>query len=192
MIENLADFILNVAAGAVALLCLFDGARRLGAHGIHKKALLLVLVAGTACALYGFFAYQRYADLKGIVAESQVKGGAPAKAAWTRVASPEKREMLSQAFARRNFRASGTLGPYVDRNGETKTFAPAQDDLIARDRVVANNLRTEFAARTSLAEALLWLIAGIVAVLLGFAMSFDNPPSRSAQSGTSGEAQQGS
>jgi hypothetical protein len=188
MIENPVDFILNVAAGAVALFCLFDGARRLGAHGIHRRAMLLVLVSGVACALYGFFAYQRYGDLKVIVAESQAKVGAPGKAAWSRVASPEKREMLSQALARRNFRASGTLGPYVDRNGETRTFAPTQEDLLARDRVVANNLRTEFAARSSLAEALLWLIAGIVAVVLGFAMSLDNPPAAKSALGETQES----
>lgn len=192
MIENPADFILNVVAGAAALFCLFDGVRRLRAYGIHRRAVLLLLVSGTACALYGFFAYQRYADLKGIVAESQTKSSAPAKAAWTRVASPDKREQLSQAAARRNFRASGTLGPYVDRNGDTRTFAPTQEDLTARDRVVANNLRTEFAARASLAEALLWLIAGIVAVFLGLVMSLDNPPSPSAQSGAAGEAQRSS
>lgn len=187
MIENPVDFILNVAAGAVALFCLFDGVRRLCAHGIHRRAVLLMLVSGIACALYGFFAYQRYADLKGIVAESQAKSSAPAKAAWTRVVSPEKREQLSQAVARRNFRSWGTLGPYVDRNGETRTFAPTQEDLIARDRVVANNLRTEYAARASFAEALLWLIAGIVAVVLGFAMSLDNPPAPSAQGGAAGD-----
>ena len=174
--ENLPDFILNVAAGAVALFCLFDGTRRLGAYGVHRRAVILIALSGSACALYGYFAYQRYADLKVTVAESQHKAGPAQAARWSKVASPEKKELLSQTLARQNFRASGTLGPYIDRNGETRTFAPSQEDLNARERVVAYYSRAEYAARASLAEALLWLIAGIVAVVLGLAMSLDKPP----------------
>jgi hypothetical protein len=187
MIENQVDFILKVIAGAVALFCLFDGARRLGAYGVHRKAVFLILLSASACALYGFFAYHRYADLKGTVAESQSKDG-PARAAnWSRIASPEKRELHSQALARDKFRASGTLGPYIDRNGETKTFAPTQEDLNARERVVTYYSRSEFTARESLAEALLWLIAGFVALVLGLAMSLDKGPAPSAQN-AEGEA----
>ncbi|HTQ72685.1 MAG TPA: hypothetical protein VMI74_00210 [Burkholderiales bacterium] len=174
--ENLPDFILNVAAGAFALFCLFDGTRRLGAYGVHRRAVLLIVLSGSACALYGYFAYQRYADLKVTVAESQHKAGPAQAARWSKVASPEKKELLSQALARQNFKASGALGPYIDRNGETRTFAPNQEDLDARERVVAYYSRSEYAARASFAEALLWLIAGIVAVVLGLAMSLDKPP----------------
>jgi len=182
MIENLVDFVLNVAAGAVALVCLFDGTRRLGAYGVHRKALFLILLSASVCALFGGFAYQRYADLRTTLLVNQQKPAKAQGAAWSRVASPEKKEQLSQASARQNFRAAGTLGPYIDRNGETRTFAPSQEDLAARERVVAYYSRTEFAARSSLAEALLWLIAGIISVLLGFAMSLDNkPPTRAGQ-----------
>jgi hypothetical protein len=181
MMENPVDFVLNVIAGAVALFCLFDGTRRLGAHGVHRKAVLLILLSASACALYGGLAYQRYADLNGVLSMGQRKSGPATAAAWSRVTSPEKRELLSQALARDTFRASGTLGPYVDRNGQTRTFAPSQEDLRARERVVAYFSRTEFSARGSLAEALLWLIAGIVAVFLGLAMSLDKPPARQGQ-----------
>jgi hypothetical protein len=111
---------------------------------------------------------------------SQRKSAPATAATWSRVASPEKRELLSQALARQNFRGSGTLGSYIDRNGQTRTFTPTQEDLLARERVVAYFSRTEFSARSSLAEALLWLIAGVVAVFLGLAMSLDKPPARHA------------
>jgi hypothetical protein len=179
MTENLVDFALNVVAGAVALVCLFEGMRRLGAYGVNRKAMLLVVLAASACALYGGFAYQRYADLKTTLAVSQRKT-APAVVS-NRIRSPEKRELLGQALARENFRASGTLGPYVDRNGETRTFAPTQEDLRSRERVVVYYAQTEFTARSSLAEALLWLIGAVVAVLLGLVMSLDKPPARQAQ-----------
>lgn len=176
MIENLVDFILNVTAGAVALLCLFEGMRRLGAYGVHRKAMLLILMSAGVCALYGGFAYQRYTDLKTTLLVRQQKPAKVQAASWSKVASPEKKELLSQALARQTFRASGALGPYFDRSGETRTFAPTQEDLAARERVVAYYSQTEFAARSSLAETLLWLIAAIVAVFLGLAMSLDNKP----------------
>jgi hypothetical protein len=183
MIENPVDFILNVTAGAVALLCLFDGTRRLGAHGVHRKAMLLILMSAGVCALYGGFAYQRYTDLKATLLVRQQKPAKVQAATWSKVASPEKKELLSQALARQTFRASGALGPYIDRSGEIRTFAPTQEDLAARERVVAYYSQTEFAARSSLAEALLWLISAIVAVLLGLAMSLDSkpPPSTSQE-----------
>ena len=182
MIENLVDFAVNVTAGTVALLCLFEGTRRLGAHGVHRKAMLLILVSACVCALYGGFAYQRYTDLKTTLLVRQQKPAKAQAATWSKVASPERKEMLSQTLARQTFRASGALGPYIDRSGETRTFAPTQEDLAARERVVAYYSQTEYTARSSLAEALLWLIAAIVAVFLGLAMSLDNkPPTSTAE-----------
>lgn len=185
MMENPVDFVLNAVAGAAVLFLLFEGMRRLGAYGPHRKAVLLVLVAAGACAAFGGSAYQRYGDLKGTLPVGARKS-VPAVAS-SRIRSPEKRELLSLALARENFRASGTLGSYVDRNGETRTFAPTQEDLRARERVVAYYSRTEFTARNSLAEALLWLIGAVVAVFLGLAMSLDKPPARQ----TPGDALQG-
>jgi hypothetical protein len=181
MIENLVDFVLNVAAGTVALFCLFEGVRRLGAYGVHRKAMVLIVLSVSACVFYGAFAYQRYGDLKAASAEGQRKSGPAQAATWSKIASPEKRELLSHEVARENFRASGALGPYIDRSGVTRTFAPNQEDLAARERVVAYYSRTEYAARSSLAEALLWLIASVVAIFLGFAMALDKPPAPAAR-----------
>ena len=166
MLENLVDFALSVGAGAIVLLCLFEGTRRLGAYGVHRKAVLLFALSAGVCALCGGFAYQKYADLKASVSASQRKPpAAQAAATLSRVASPEKREFLSQASARQKFKEFGTLGPYIDRDGQTRTFAPTQEDLAAREVVVAYYSRTENAVRGSLAETLLWLIAGVVAYI---------------------------
>ncbi len=71
---------------------------------------------------------------------------------------------------------SGTLGSYVDRGGETRTFAPTQDDVTRRERVVTYYSRAEYSARSSLAEALLWVILAVVAVLFGILVSFEKAP----------------
>jgi len=183
MIENPIDFALNAIAGAVALLCLFESTRRLAAYGIHRKAGLMFVLSVSVCGLYGGFAYQRYGDLKSRLIASQPKSGQkPVVASWGKAASAERKELLSQSLARQAFRVSGTLGQYAARNGETKAFAPTQEDLAARERLVADYSRAEFAARSRLAEAVLWLIAAIVAIFLGLVLSLDKPPAaRSAQ-----------
>src|ERR1700704_6087270 len=154
MIESPMDFALNAVAGAVALLCLFESTRRLGAYGVHRKAVLMFVLSASVCAYYGGVAYQRYADFKARLSVSQPKPAQkPVVASWNKAASAEQRELLSQALARESFRASGTLGQYVGRNGETKGFAPTQEDLKARERLIASYSREEFAARSTLAES---------------------------------------
>jgi hypothetical protein len=181
MVENWIDFALYVVAGCVALLCLFEATRRIGAYGLHRTAVLMFVFSSAGCAFAGGFAYQKYSTLNAAVVASQREAPAKQTAAWTRVAQPEKREQLSQAVAKRTFAEYGTLALYVDRNGETKPFAPTLEDLRARERVVAYYSRTEFAARGSLAEALLWGIAAVVAVFFGLVMSFAKPPAPKAQ-----------
>jgi hypothetical protein len=185
MIENWVDFALSVIAGASAFLCLFDGTRRLCAFGVHRKAVLMTVLAAGICALYGAFAYLKYADLKTTSSMNQRKAASTqAPANWGGGLSPERKAALSLARARQTFMEFGTLGSYIDRGGETRTFAPTQEDLMRRERVVAYYSRTEYVARSSLAEALLWLIMGLVAILFGFVMSFEKLP---AQAGPTAE-----
>src|SRR5204863_7851590 len=135
--------------------------RRLCAHGVHRKAVLMTVLAASICALYGGFAYWKYSDLKATLSMSQRKAAAaPVPANWSRL-SPEKKEILSVARARRTFLESGTLASYVDRGGETRTFTPTQEDMMRRERVVTYYSRAEYSARSSLAEALLWMILAL-------------------------------
>jgi len=179
MIENWVDFALSVIGGATAFLCLFDGTRRLCAFGVHRKAVLMTVLAAGICTLYGAFAYWKYADLRVVLSMNQRKpASTQLPANWGRGLSPERKEILSLARARQSFMEFGTLGSYVERGGETRTYAPTQEDLMRRERVVAYYSRAEYAARSSLAEALLWLIMGLVAIFFGFAMSFEKLPAR--------------
>ena len=176
MIENWVDFVFSVVGGATAFLSLFDGTRRLCAYGVHRKAVLMTVLAAGICALYGGFADWKYSDLKATLSTNQRKAAAsPLPANWSRL-SPEKKEVVSVARARRTFMESGTLASYVDRAGETRTLAPTQEDLLRRERVVAYYARAEYSARGSLAESLLWLIIALLAVLFGILMSLEKVP----------------
>ncbi len=67
------DFTLSVVGGATAFLCLFEGTRRLGAYGVHRKAVLMTVLATAVCVLYGGFAYWRYVDMKATLSIGQRK-----------------------------------------------------------------------------------------------------------------------
>jgi hypothetical protein len=181
MTENWLDFTLNAIAGATVFLCLFDGVRRLGTYGLHRKAVLMTVVAAGICALYGSLAYLKYQDMKSRVVTAQTRPAPsqlPEKSG--RATSAEKREAFRLSLARHAFVEFGKLGSYTDRNGGSKAFAPNQEDLEQRERVVTYYAQLESAARASLGEALLWLIIGLVAAIFGFAVSFEKlrPPSR--------------
>jgi hypothetical protein len=193
MTDSWIDFALNVIAGATAFLCLFDGTRRLGTYGLHSKAVLMTVVAAGICALYGSLAYSKYQDLRSrlIVSQSQ-PATSQLPANLGRVSSPEKKEALSLARARHAFVESGKLGSYVDRSGGSRSFVPNQEDLVRREGVVTYYVQLESVARSSLGEALLWLITGLVAALFGFVVSFEKMRPSSGpneeQQGRSGEA----
>ena len=186
MTENI-DFILHAVAGAIALLCLFEATRRIGAHGLHRGAVLMFVFASAACAFAGGFAYQKYTTLNAVAASGQRQPPA-AKAVVTSfnraAVTPEKKEQQGLVLARQTFREFGALASYVDRNGEVRAFAPTADDIKARERVVAYYAQTDFAARGSLAESMLWVIGAVVAVFLGLVMSVAKPPApRSPEEG---------
>jgi len=177
MIENWIDFTLSVVGGGMAFLFLFEGTRRLAAYGAHRRAALMMVLAASVCGLYGAFAYWKYLDDKvtlSVIQRKAVPSQLPRD--WGRTMAPERRESASLARARHAFREAGEIGTYFDRTGEVRTFSPNLEDVQRRERVVSHYARAEYAVRNSLAEALLWLILGPVAILLGLLMSLDKGP----------------
>lgn len=175
--ESWIDFTLGVIGGGMAVLFLFDGTRRLAAFGAHRRAALMTVLAALVCALYGAFAYWKYLDHKVTLSVSQRKAAPPQLTpSWGRSLSPEKRESASLSLARHAFVESGAIGTYFDRSGEIRPFAPNLEDVKRRERVVAHYAQAEYSVRNSLAEALLWLVLGPLAILLGLVMSLDKGP----------------
>jgi hypothetical protein len=179
MIDNWIDFTLSVIGGGMAFLFLFEGTRRLAAYGAHRRAVLMMILAALVCALYGTFAYWKYLDDKMTLSVIHRKT-APSQLPrdWGRTMTPEKRESASLARARHSYWEAGEIATYFDRTGEVRTFAPNLEDVQRRERVVSHYVRAEYAVRNSLAEALLWVILGPVAILLGLVMSLDKGPPR--------------
>jgi hypothetical protein len=181
MINDWFDFAIGAIGAPVAFLCLFEGVRRIGAHGISRNAALMTVLAASLYVLYGSFAYWKYQDLVEVLSQRTQKPVAVQASQATqergKKLSPEKKEAASLRLAQREFVQSGALGTYVNRRGEKKLFAPNQDDIKGRERIVAYLAQVDSAARNSFTEAMLWLITGLLAVLFGYVFSREKLPS---------------
>jgi len=170
MISDWLDFAFNVVGGATAFLCLFDGTRRIGVYGLHRRAALITGLAVTFYVLYGSFAYWKYYDLTDTLSTLQHRR-APTQPDSGKGLSPVKKEAANLARARQAFVESGEFETYLDRRNEEKLFSPGHEDIRKRERSVAIQTQLEYTARDSLTEALLWLITGLLAALFGYAFS---------------------
>jgi len=167
MMESWVDFVFNVIGGATAFFACSTGTRRLCAYGVHSKALFddgsggRASVPCTAASRTGTIS-----DLKATLSMNQRKAAAfPLPANWGRLFAGKEGDPERPARARRTFTESGTLAGYVDRSGGTRTLADAGRSDAARAAPVAYYARAEYSARGSLAEALLWPIIALIAVL---------------------------
>ena len=172
MIDDWLDFAWTAISGATAFVCLFEGSRRMGVHGVQRGAATMAALAAAFYLVYASLAYLKYQDLKKrleavqqslFVAQPAVEASAKS--------SPEKREASSLARARLAFEETGTLGVYFDRAGKRRPFVPTADDIGRRERVVVNLVEMNAAARTSFFEALMWLVTGLLAAGFGYAFS---------------------
>jgi hypothetical protein len=157
------EFVLNVVGGTMAFLCLFEGVRRLGRNGYRRPAFLTALLGFVFFAQYGAFAVWRHVDA---VDSLGTRRGA---------VKPVAQAPLDATRARGAFIASGLMTSYVEK-GEKKAYAPTQDDVRRRERVVATNTLLSLSARASFYEAILWGILALVASLAGYLFSREKIP----------------
>lgn len=173
------SFAVDTIGGGCALICVFEGTRRIAARGAGRNAVLMVSLGALYCLLYGGYFLWRHHEL-GVYAATlygQVsKGELPAD--WRKEMTGARREAGSLALARSAFVESGTLRTYFDAAGERKPFAPSQADIKRRDHVVAAQTRTAEAIRESFANGLLWLLWGVIAALFGYGLSGSDKPQR--------------
>jgi len=162
MATDWLEFVLNVIGGATAFLCVFEGVQRMGRQGLRRGPLLTALLGATFFAAFGAFAWWRYADVSETLAMRVQKPAA--------VKTP-----ADAARARSSFISSGLLATYVER-GEKKSYAPTQDDVRRRERMVATNTLMVATARASQFEAALWGVLALIAAVTGFIFSREKPP----------------
>lgn len=176
MIDDWLDFAFMTVGGATAFVCLFEGSRRIATHGLQRNGVIMAALAAAFYVVYGGLACAQYLDLKNRLDAVQQSLLAQPAAPAAKSLSPEREEASSLARARLAFEEAGTLGAYFDRAGKRREFVPTAEDIRKRERVVVNLVEMSAAARSSLSEALTWLVTGVLAVLFGYAFSREKSP----------------
>jgi hypothetical protein len=172
--DDWLTFAIDAVGGASAFICLFEGTRRLAAHGRSAKATVMVLLGALYCVCYSGYFLWRHQELRTYAEtlyQQSSKGELPAD--WGKELPGPRREASSHSLARAAYVESGTLRSYFDAQGARKPFAPVQADVKRRDVVVAAQTRTAQDVRASFSSGILWLTWGVIAVLFGLGVARD-------------------
>jgi hypothetical protein len=170
------SFLVDAIGGGAAFICLFEGTRRLAMRlpppGSRRGSVLMVALGAAYCVLYGGYHLNQSRELRDYsqaLYQNPYRAELPPR--WGDHLPPDRRAAASMQIARAAFIETGSLRSYIDTFGARRPFAPAQADIRRRDFVVATQTRLEESARASLANGMLWLIWGALAVLFGFGLA---------------------
>ena len=140
-----------------AIVCIFEGVRRIGVFGFSKSPLM--------SAALGFVYIIGYATISYSAHNLQLKAAAiihkgiavPEQAAdWGADFSPIKRSEISIQIARVAFSEHGQLRYYFDEAGKRLLFAPGQADIDKREIRVVQLAQLDYAAQESSDASAAW------------------------------------
>jgi len=158
--------LLEAAVIAVALVCVFEGTRRIAAQGFGRwTALLLaigllVAVGQAGSDLYVSSRLRLLLTTFPAVAPAEPPGG------WEKsTLPPAERASRSLESARLTFQVTGRIGEIVDAAGARQPYVPTQDELRSREQMVLGFDRTEANATRLSAQA--WRELVTVFVFMG-------------------------
>lgn len=176
MINDWIAFSVTAVCGVAAIVCVFEGTRRLGAPGAGRNAVLMVVFGGLFCAAWGALAFWDHWTRNAAIETLRQKAAVEDPPADLAKMPAEKRERLGRAHARAAYIESGNLERYRDRKGAARLFAPGQADIKQREYTVFRRTQLEHASRDSFADAFQWWIWGLLAALLGYLVSREKRP----------------
>jgi hypothetical protein len=171
MILEWLQYVGDVGARLLAVLCLFEGARRLTVVGMHWTGTLVLSLGAFLCLAYGGMAYWKHTvlvDASKMLEKSILSAHLPLADDWGTGCCSDKRESSSLAMVRAAFVESGKLHTYFDSAGARRLFAPSQEDLKKREDAVLSNAKIKDSVDAFLWETVHWLVAGVLALLFGF------------------------
>jgi hypothetical protein len=171
--ESLA-FVLTLVVGGVvaaAMLCIYEGARRIAQAGYERVAALLVVVGvivavGKAGAdLYVAAGLRRLLDEFPTITSSEPPGG------WEKAPmTPEQRTTRSTENARLTYQVTGRIVQFIDGSGQRASYAPTPADLQTRERLVVGIDRTDAQSRERAGDGWRQLMGDITCLVAGWLM----------------------
>jgi len=166
------DWLSSVGHAPVAVMSvvfLFEGARRIALHGIHRSAFLFVVPGILVCALYAGSSYWKYTILAGVDTTTRDRPELPDD--WRKDLAPDKRQDDSLTYARLVFLTTGGLRTYFATSGNRIRYAPTEEEIQER----TNRVKTDQFLRTSVRENLVssieWLVILLLAPISGYTVA---------------------
>jgi hypothetical protein len=162
------SFVIVVALSTFAVVCVFEGVRRLCTHDFSKIALVTASFGLLYCVGYVGFNYWTYTVLHTgsvVLRKGVVIPKLPTE--WGNFPLTQKAE-VSIGIARGIFLERGQLSYHFDELGNKLLFSPNQVDLNQREEKVAQLARLDYMVWVSSVEAGRWLIITITAGIFGF------------------------
>ena len=172
MNASLLNLAFDVAAPTCAIVCIFEGVRRISVFGLSKNATLSAVFGFVYVIGYATFSYSAH-NLQLRAAAMLHKGIAiPEQAAdWGAHFSPIKKSEISIHIARVAFSEHGQLRYYFDEAGKRLLLAPSQADIDKREIRVAQLAQLDYAAQESSDTSAAWLLTSLAAASFGFVWS---------------------
>jgi hypothetical protein len=166
--QDWAQLVFTGIAGLFGLFSLFDGARRLAAHGPNPSGRRMIGV-GMAIVMilagYSFWKHRTLADVGR--AYQPIELGKELSDDWNRKISPAKREAQSLALARGIYVNTGRMREYFDANAKRVRFVPGEAEIKQRETQLAKAQQIQQEAHASFVDFVMWLVWGVAALLLG-------------------------
>lgn len=170
----------DVAAHTFAVVCIFEGVRRISAFGPSKSAVFSAAFGFLYCVAYAGFSYWAH-NFQHEASGLLQKGVAVPELPGDRGASfpPKQRAESSVELARAAFGENGKLRFYFDESGKRLLYVPSQADLDQREKKVAQLAQLQYVANESAYTPAQWLLVALFAALFGFGWARGqsaNPP----------------
>jgi hypothetical protein len=162
------QLIFTGVAGLFGVFCLFDGSRRLAAHGPNPSGRQLIGVGIAIVMMLAGYSYWKHRMLVEVGRAYQpVELGKELPDDWNRKATPAKREAQSLALARGIFVNTGRIREYFDISGKRVRFIPGPADTKQRETTLARTQQAQQDAQSNFVDFVMWLVWGAFALLLG-------------------------
>jgi len=156
------------AGFACGLFILFEGARRMRANGLHRKAALIAGIGAFSCLAYvgGSLWFHSVSDSiahpQAYIVPMEMPDG------WGANMTPEEREEYSLTLARARFNETGTFRDYFSREGLRKRYSPTEKDIKDQDILLTSRVLFDMAARVSRRDGVVLLVLMLAAIVGGF------------------------
>jgi len=163
-----ANFVLFLGGWVLAVVGLFDGVRRLVAHGAKRRAIYEVTACALASIAMGSFYLWACAKEQDLIEGLNKNPYAELPSGWAADLTAEARAKASHSYASAAFMGQGILLKHSDMQGQWVRFQPNQQDIADREKAIVVRTQLEEQSRSFWSLALRWWLGAAIAAMIGY------------------------